>query len=78
MQRVAKGGLSGRTAFINTRNQVVDQIWRILLALTEPVLRPIRRFMPRLQGIDLSPIVLFIAIFAIQRIIVLYIYPYVF
>ena len=48
---------------INTRNQVVDTIWRTLLALTEPVLRPIRRILPKLQGIDLSPIVLFILIF---------------
>jgi YggT family protein len=63
---------------INTRNQVVDTIWRTLLAVTEPVLRPIRRILPKLQGIDLSPIVLFILIFFIQRVIVLYIYPNVF
>lgn len=63
---------------INTRNQVVDAIWRALLALTEPVLRPIRRMLPKLQGIDISPIVLFIAIFAIQQVIVRYIYPNVF
>ena len=63
---------------INTRNQAVDQIWRVLLSLTEPVLKPIRRILPRLQGIDLSPIVLFIVIFAIQQIIIRYIYPNVF
>jgi YggT family protein len=63
---------------INTRNQVVDQIWRVLLALTEPVLKPIRRILPRMQGIDLSPIVLFLIIFALQQIIVRYIYPNVF
>ena len=63
---------------INTRNQVVDQIWRVLLALTEPVLKPIRRILPRLQGIDLSPIVLFLIIFAAQQVIVRYIYPNVF
>lgn len=63
---------------INTRNQVVDTIWRTLLALTEPVLRPIRRILPKLQGIDLSPIVLFLLIFAIQQVIVRYIYPNVF
>lgn len=63
---------------INTRNQLVDTIWRALLAVTEPVLRPIRRILPKLQGIDLSPIVLFILIFFIQRVIVLYIYPNVF
>jgi YggT family protein len=63
---------------INTRNQVVDTIWRTLLAVTEPILRPIRRILPRLSGIDLSPIVLFILIFFIQRVIVLYVYPNVF
>ena len=63
---------------INTRNQVVDQIWRVLLALTEPVLKPIRRILPRMQGIDLSPIVLFLIIFALQQVIVRYIYPNVF
>ena len=63
---------------VNTRNQVVDTIWRTLLAVTEPVLRPIRRILPKFSGIDISPIVLFILIFFIQRVIVLYIYPNVF
>jgi YggT family protein len=63
---------------INTRNQFVDQVWRALQALTEPVLRPIRRILPKFSGIDLSPIVLFILIYLIQRVIQLYIYPYVF
>jgi len=59
---------------VNTRNQVVDAIWRILLTLTEPVLKPIRRFMPRMQ-IDLSPIILFFAIYIVQQVISRYIYP---
>jgi YggT family protein len=63
---------------VNTRNQVVDMVWRALLALTDPVLRPIRRVMPRFSGIDISPIILFLIIFFIQRVIALYIYPYVF
>jgi YggT family protein len=63
---------------INTRNQFVDQVWRALLSLTEPVLRPIRRILPKFSGLDLSPIVLFILIYLIQRVIQLYIYPYVF
>ena len=62
---------------VNTRNQFVDVVWRSLLALTEPVLRPIRRFLPRMQ-IDLSPIVVFIGIYALQLIIVTYILPRVF
>lgn len=63
---------------VNTRNQFVAAVWRILSALTEPVLKPIRRILPRLQGIDLSPIVLFLIIFFIQRVIAYYVYPYVF
>lgn len=63
---------------INTRNQFVASVWQILTAVTEPVLRPIRRFLPRLQGIDISPIILFLIIFFIQRVIALYVYPYVF
>jgi YggT family protein len=62
---------------VNTRNQVVDAIWRTLLSLTEPVLRPIRRLLPRMQ-LDLSPIIVFIAIYAIRQVILRYIYPYVF
>jgi YggT family protein len=63
---------------INTRNQFVETVWRVLNALTEPVLRPIRRVVPSFGGLDLSPIILFIIIYFIQRVIVLYIYPNVF
>ena len=63
---------------VNTRNEFVNQVWRILNQLTEPVLRPIRRIMPKFSGLDLSPIVRFIIIFFIQQLIVRYIMPYVF
>ncbi len=63
---------------INTRNQFVEMVWRVVTAMTEPVLRPIRRLLPRFSGIDISPIILFLIIFFIQRVIVLYIYPNVF
>ena len=60
---------------INTRNDFVNAVWRTLNALTEPVLRPIRRYMPKLQGLDLSPIILFFAIYLVQQVIGRYIYP---
>ena len=60
---------------VNPRNQVVSTIGDALYRLTEPALRPIRRFVPNLGGLDISPIVLLLLIFLIQRIIVLYIYP---
>lgn len=63
---------------VNTRNQFVYQIWKILNQLTDPVLRPIRRVLPAFSGLDLSPLVLFVIIFFIERVIDLYIYPYVF
>lgn len=63
---------------INTRNQFVEGLWRVLNQLTEPVLRPIRKIMPNFSGLDISPIILFIIIFFIERIIIYYIYPNVF
>lgn len=60
---------------INTRNAFVEGLWRVLNQLTEPVLRPLRRVLPNLSGLDLSPIAAFILIFFIQQIIGYYIYP---
>ena len=60
---------------INTRNQFVEGLWRVLNQLTEPVLRPIRKIMPNVSGLDLSPIILFIIIFFNKANIGYYIYP---
>ena len=46
---------------VNRSNPYVRQIGYALERLTEPLLRPIRRFLPDLGGIDISPIVLLIA-----------------
>ncbi|GGB33975.1 YggT family protein [Tistrella bauzanensis] len=52
--------LSWLVAFnvVNTRNQVVFMIGSVIERMTEPVLRPIRNFLPSLGGLDLSPLVL--------------------
>ena len=52
--------LSWLTAFnvINTRNRFVYMVGDFLYRITEPALRPIRRYIPNLGGIDISPIVL--------------------
>jgi YggT family protein len=47
---------------INARNNVVAMIGDFLHRVTEPVLAPIRRRMPDLGGIDLSPVVLIIGL----------------
>ncbi|MFM7347627.1 MAG: YggT family protein [Tagaea sp.] len=43
---------------LNARNQIVDRIGDFLYRITEPALRPIRRFVPYIGGIDISPVVL--------------------
>jgi len=54
---------------INSSNQFVGQIGSMLYQLTEPMYRPIRRFLPNFNGIDLSPIVVLVIIFFLQRFI---------
>ncbi len=72
--------LSWLVAFnvINLHNDVVRSIWMALNGLTEPVLRPIRRALPNMGTLDISPIVVMLAIFLIKREIQTYIYPYAF
>ncbi|MFO7309120.1 MAG: YggT family protein [Pseudomonadota bacterium] len=74
---IASAVISWLVAFnvVNTRNDVVRAIWNFLYQVTEPALRPIRSILPNLGGIDVSPIILLLIIFFIQRVIVLYIYP---
>ena len=47
---------------INGSNPYVRQIAYALRRLTEPLLGPIRKFLPDLGGIDISPIVLLIGL----------------
>jgi YggT family protein len=54
---------------INTRNQFVASVWRILNQITEPILRPIRRFVPPVGGLDLSPLIVFVIIFFLQNLL---------
>ncbi|MEM1047214.1 MAG: YggT family protein [Pseudomonadota bacterium] len=54
---------------VNPRNQVVAVIGDFLYRITEPALRPIRRYMPDLGGIDISPIILFFGIMLVQFLI---------
>jgi YggT family protein len=55
---------------VNPRNQFVLMVAQLLYAITEPVLRPIRRILPNMGGIDLSPIVVILIIVFIQSVII--------
>jgi YggT family protein len=54
---------------VNPSNQFVGMVGNALYRLTEPALRPIRQFLPDLGGIDISPIVLLLAIFFIRQLL---------
>lgn len=54
---------------INTSNQLVHMIMDVTYRLTEPVYRRIRAVMPDLGGIDLSPVVVLLAIIFLQSLI---------
>ncbi len=46
---------------MNFSNPMVRQIWKGLEAVTEPLLRPIRRMLPNTGGLDFSPLILILA-----------------
>ncbi len=55
---------------VNVGNPYVRQFKHFLDRITEPVLGPIRRIMPDLGGIDISPIILLIALEFLRRLVV--------
>ena len=54
---------------VNTRNPFVASVANFFYHVTEPALRPIRRLLPHLGGIDISPVILIIALLFLERII---------
>jgi YggT family protein len=75
---IASAILSWLIAFnvVNTRNQFVAAVAEFLYRITEPVLAPIRRLMPNLGGLDISPIILILIIILIQKLIAYNVMPY--
>jgi YggT family protein len=54
---------------INTHNDFVRTLYGALEKMTEPLYRPIRRFMPDFGGIDFSPMVLIIIVMILQQLL---------
>ena len=52
---------------LNTRNDVVYRALDILNRITDPLLRPIRRLIPPMGGLDLSPMIVLLIIYVLQR-----------
>lgn len=68
---VAQAILSWLVAFnvINTHNAFVRTVLTTLDRLIDPMIRPIRRFMPDLGGIDLSPMVLILLLIFLRDVV---------
>ncbi|WP_136161967.1 YggT family protein [Sphingomonas flavalba] len=63
--------LSWLVAFnvINTYNEVIRSVLIALDRLTEPLYRPIRKIMPDLGALDLSPLVVLLVIYILRSVI---------
>ncbi|MBV8537322.1 MAG: YggT family protein [Alphaproteobacteria bacterium] len=60
---------------INSHNRLVYTVGDFLYRITEPALRPIRRFVPLMGGVDISPVVLILLLWFIRRLLQLDVYP---
>jgi YggT family protein len=63
--------LSWLVAFkvVNTSNRMVYMIGDFLYRITDPALRPIRRILPNLGGMDISPVVLILALYFAREVL---------
>ncbi len=55
---------------VNTRHPAVSIISDILYRITEPFLKPIRRYVPNAGGLDLSFVVLFVIVWFIRDVVI--------
>ena len=63
---------------INTQNRFVYSILEMTYRLTEPMLNRIRRFLPNLGSLDISPVILLVLIWFLQTCMHLYVRPIIF
>ena len=63
---------------LNTQNRLVYSILELSYRLTDPILNIIRRFLPNLGSLDISPIILLLLIWFIEMCMKLYIAPLIF
>ena len=63
---------------LNTQNKFVYSILELSYSLTDPILNKIRRFLPNLGSLDISPVVLLLLIWFVEMCMKLYIAPLIF
>lgn len=54
---------------LNARQPLVGQLWQGLNRLLEPLYAPVRRILPATGGLDLAPLIVLIAIYALRIVI---------
>ena len=63
---------------LNTQNKFVYAVLELSYRLTDPILNKIRRFLPNLGSLDISPIILLLLIWFVEMCMKLYIAPMIF
>ena len=63
---------------LNTQNRFVYSILELTYRLTDPILNKIRRFIPNLGSLDITPVILLLLIWFIEMCMKLYIAPMIF
>ena len=63
---------------LNTQNRFVYSLLELTYRLTEPFLNKIRRFLPNLGSLDISPVILLLLIWFIEMCMKLYVAPIIF
>ena len=63
---------------LNTQNRFVYSILELTYRLTDPILNKIRRFLPNLGNLDISPVILLLLIWFVEMCMKLYIAPMIF
>ncbi len=68
---IASAILSWLVAFnvVNPHNRLIGTVGEFLYRVTEPALAPIRRFMPNLGGIDLSPVIVILLLIFLRNLL---------
>lgn len=58
-----------RFEVLNIRQEFVGQVWYTLQRILDPIYSRIRRFMPDLGGVDLSPIIVLLGIVILRNLL---------
>ena len=61
-------------SIFNTQNRIIIAVYYGTKRLTDPLLNPIRNFLPNLSGIDISPVVLILILYFIRNLLFEYFY----